>query len=68
MAGVLVIGISLLLIVFLVKRVQGSGSRPRRHRVAGSEWGRHDTLPRKVESGMQIEVQHHPGVYQERSP
>ena len=67
MAGVLVIGISLLLIVFLVRRVQGAGSRPRRHRVTGPAGERHDTLPRKVESGMQNEVHHHPGVYQERS-
>jgi len=67
MAGVLVIGISLLLIVFLVRRVQGAGSRSGRHRVTGPAGGRHDTLPRKVESGMQTEVDHHPGVYQERS-
>jgi hypothetical protein len=67
MAGVLVIGISLLLIVFLVKRVQGAGSRPRSNRVTGPAAGRHDELPRKVESGMQNEVHHHPGVYQERS-
>jgi hypothetical protein len=67
MAGVLVIGISLLLIVFLVKRAQSARSRPRRHRMTGPERGRHDTLPRKLESGMQIEVHHPPRNYQERS-
>jgi hypothetical protein len=68
MVGVLVIGVSLLLIVFLVKRVQSSGNRPRDHRVTGPAGGRNDTLPRKVESGMQNEVHHDSRVYQERSP